>query len=374
MHLSACVWLRLRRAFTLVELLVVIAIVGVLVGLLLPAVQAAREASRKLQCSNNLKQLGLAAHIFESTYKRFPPGALTPGPQPPAGLYPKDPLNAQFSLHSGIGHLTYLLPYLEQTAIYHGIDSSVNLNPDTSGVGAAFGSQQHMQNRYWWYTDAWKHVHYTLPTLLCPSDSHVGTESSIILVRAETSAPNELPEIGYYREITANAEWHRTVGKTNYLGCGGRNGLTGSKAVDATTTIGLPCDTLTGIFSIRSKTRMTNILDGASHTLLFGEVTGAFRNAANRSGRWMSFWFPCNGPMFTRYMVPVSTQDPNDPTWGFIHSVQLPGALKFSSMHHGFLNACYGDGSVKSLSLNMDSKLWLTTGGMADGAADSIPD
>ncbi|MBU6172605.1 MAG: DUF1559 domain-containing protein [Planctomycetes bacterium] len=97
-----------RRGFTLVELLVVIAIIGILVGLLLPAVQAAREAARRMQCSNNNKQIGLAIHNFVDAHKFIPPGGIdTVG-------FPR------WSVPAGVTHgtATFWLPYLEQNALY----------------------------------------------------------------------------------------------------------------------------------------------------------------------------------------------------------------------------------------------------------------
>src|ERR1700712_5128327 len=97
-----------RRSFTLIELLVVIAIIAVLIALLLPAVQSAREAARRSQCINNLKQLGLAMHNYQSTARSFPPGA-SKNPMPNSSTYyPWGNWSAQ----------ALLLPYLEQKPLY----------------------------------------------------------------------------------------------------------------------------------------------------------------------------------------------------------------------------------------------------------------
>src|SRR5688572_28592874 len=99
-----------RSGFTLVELLVVIAIIGILIALLLPAVQAAREAARRTQCSNNLKQIGLGLQNYHSAHKSFPPGGV---------------------LRNNQGHSWWLLicPYVEETSIYQ----RFQLNNDTTG-------------------------------------------------------------------------------------------------------------------------------------------------------------------------------------------------------------------------------------------------
>ncbi len=118
----------IRRGFTLVELLVVIAIIGILIGLLLPAVQAAREASRRMQCGNHLKQFGLALHNYESTFKQLPAGRTARG----------------LSAHAA------LLPFLEQLQIADQVDTTVGWNHPLNAVAATL----------------------SVPTFICPSDTY----------------------------------------------------------------------------------------------------------------------------------------------------------------------------------------------------------
>ncbi len=100
----------IKSAFTLVELLVVVAIIGVMVGLLLPAVQSARESARRMQCSNNLKQIGLALHNYHASYDKLP--FSWGGTTPPSGS-------------PGYSAISQLLPFMEQSALHEQIDFSV---------------------------------------------------------------------------------------------------------------------------------------------------------------------------------------------------------------------------------------------------------
>src|SRR3954453_21424589 len=103
-----------RRAFTLIELLVVIAIIALLMGLLLPAVQAAREAARRMQCLNNVKQLGLAVHNYQQTWNGMPPSAIVVS-NPGGTLWTSD-----------FGIFARILPFIEQASIYSSLNLSSN--------------------------------------------------------------------------------------------------------------------------------------------------------------------------------------------------------------------------------------------------------
>jgi prepilin-type N-terminal cleavage/methylation domain-containing protein len=140
-----------RQAFTLVELLVVLAIIAVLIGLLLPAVQRVREAASRLSCANNLKQLGLACHGYDSTNGKLPPGYL--GPIPNEQLYGSNPDQIQH-----VGLLVYLLPFIEQDNISRQLQGQIDLN--LRHLGPA------------WYTNPvyWRLAQTKVKLFECPSD------------------------------------------------------------------------------------------------------------------------------------------------------------------------------------------------------------
>ena len=357
-----------KGGFTLVELLVVIAIIGILVGLLLPAVQAAREAARRMQCSNNLKQLGLAAHNFESALKRFPPGYLGNNRIGAAGLPQQN-----WNTNSGVGHLVFLFPYMEQTQINELFASGLDLNPDTDGVGVPTASA--IRYQIWWNTaSAWTGGNYRVGSLLCPSDNAFGgTRFTCITMHSwASSGIAAAPATSQWNEGTANAPWHATMGKTNYLGVAGRRGRTGTTFITPSTdpVPGVTYDTLQGIFTQRSKTKIASITDGTSNTLMFCEVTGEFDDACKPTGRHTSMAYASANGGITHWMQSVPA---SGTLWQT--NVGCKSPFRFSSMHSGgIINSSLADGSVRSLSIETDYRTWLLLGSMADGIVSLVPE
>lgn len=137
-------WTPVRPGFTLIELLVVIAIIAILIALLLPAVQQAREAARRSQCKNNLKQIGLAVHNYESTFGRFPAAG-------EGTIFTTSPPSTTFGPHA---LFSQILPYLEQGNTYQQFDFGVAYNATPQNIAAA---------------------RQAMPAFVCPSESYRGT-------------------------------------------------------------------------------------------------------------------------------------------------------------------------------------------------------
>jgi len=309
-----------RPGFTLIELLVVIAIIAILIGLLLPAVQKVREAAARMSCSNNLKQLGVAAHNYHSAYGMLPPGYH--GPQPNIHY----PLAGH--LDSGnpkwVGVLVYLLPYFEQDNIYR----QLRTMNDSSYMGN------------WWGTNPdWTLAHSSIKILLCPSDPvPQGDQStgSAALFHSYDSGPPEGAEGAVMYYFT-----DRTLGKTNYTGVAGPGWNDGSIA--APSAGGANYRPYTGIFTNRSKVALLHIIDGSSNTMMFGEGLGG-QTPGVRDFQWT--WMG-SGAMATFQglrpctPLPAGTNGNNDTRCNW---------ASFSSMHTGGLvQFCFGDGSVRGV-------------------------
>ncbi len=233
------------RGFTLVELLVVIAIIGILVGLLLPAVQAAREAARRMQCSNNLKQIGLALHNYHDTNKKFPFGSRGGITWSQAGV--KDGTNWRISI----------LPFLEQTTVYNRLNWGGSFGAGTTAAVAYMGGNQFLSG-------------FVLPSYRCPSSSLEMFPQSYSTSAASGSFNNQ----GNGWVSITSASW--VPRRTSR----GRKRVSRLRAW-------LECDQ--GIMTVNECKGMNTVTDGTSNTIIVSEQSGTVRKAdltSNYYGGW----------------------------------------------------------------------------------------
>lgn len=299
-----------RRGFTLVELLVVTAVIGLLAALLLPAVQAAREAARRLQCANHLRQLALAAHNYHSTHRTFPPGL------------------HQFEVISpprfrGTSLFTFLMPYLEQGNVVSTWDYTFPLR-NTAGGRQALSAT-------------------VLPVLLCPTDP---IEENPVVVADRHYAMTSYGGNGGSRSFPADATL-----------CDGIFHTTGSASLPR---------------PHQQPVRIDDIHDGTSHTLLLGERSHRDLNlesfvAANwaESLKFLGKWAAIGGrqrigdvtmsaAVPINYLLPFDfarRHQGNPPANSYSDFLPYEDLRKcaFGSLHPGGAQFAFCDGAVRLL-------------------------
>jgi prepilin-type N-terminal cleavage/methylation domain-containing protein/prepilin-type processing-associated H-X9-DG protein len=292
--------IRLARGFTLIELLVVIAIIAILVSLLLPAVQAAREAARRTQCRNNLKQIGLALHNYHDTYNTLPPGVVhKSGNQNVAAL-------------ASYGWGTFILPQLEQSTLFQSMQTNgVDLDQLLRQTGNA--AQQLPLTK--------------LTVYRCPSDTAPDLNS-----KRDWDVP--------YSQFFANRPVH--LATSNYVAVSGSRWATPEEWI-------INGRDPFGTFWGDSKVNFRDITDGLSNTFIVGERDWQLGWAANWIGQRN---YTGTGIWGSRQNLAILDVKINDPV---LQPNGNPAVSRgFSSQHTGGAQFLFGDGSVKFLSENID--------------------
>jgi prepilin-type N-terminal cleavage/methylation domain-containing protein/prepilin-type processing-associated H-X9-DG protein len=302
-----------RIGFTLIELLVVLAIIAVLIGLLLPAVQKVREAAARIQCANNLKQIGLACHQHHDAYGVFPP----------AWVYAPFTLPQGNVIQNGAGTFPCLLPYLEQEAL---------------------------ARMYRWDKRAQG-----------PENQPVATKQLKVL-QCPSAEPN--------RWVTASED----PGNYSYGGkgaCGDYGGIRGidTRLVD----LGLVdrADNYRGVLTDNYLTRLADITDGTSQTILVTEHAG--RPTLWRAGRPVPGTYAIAAAWAAGTVTFGQGSSPDGATKPGPCAINCTNDREVYSFHTGGANAVFADGSVHFLKASMDIRIFAALVTRAGGEVVTIP-
>jgi prepilin-type N-terminal cleavage/methylation domain-containing protein/prepilin-type processing-associated H-X9-DG protein len=325
-----------KHAFTLVELLVVITIIGILIALLLPAVQAAREAARRMQCCNNLKQLGLAIHNYHDIWQRFPLGAAC------FSVWDIDGSVEHVNKHGSM--FVAILPFVEQQSLY----DCCNFKTDTDRNSVFPGTTTHIYET--WIT-----------AYLCPSDDQRkywdGNPMNNDTKGQKRATSNYAGSMGWqafgggtFIGDPSSPNGSDTHANYSYFGPGGTGGAH-----------------LSGVFSHTAWGAAINeITDGTSNTIAIGEIRPKCSMHA-RDG-WMgvnSLWFTTTTPINYPSCADEPGYDQATVNLGILAQCSIEQGYK--STHPGGCGFVFCDGSVAFLSENINYKTYQMLGDRRDG-------